>query len=269
MRLNLYFLVGMSFLFWTTTSFGQQLGCSKEKITRGLWLTTCQSKELFNSHQSFQILKLKQSRRLDLAFKSKELIPTSDFGASNNSLAAINAGFFDMKNGGSVTFLKANDEVVDTQRTKSNLLSNSLIAIDKNNRLHIISDSNWVNYSTTKQFEDVLFTGPLLLKDGRPTSLADVPFNQKRHPRTCICITKQHQTLLFTIDGRNDHAAGMSLPELTQLLKRFKCIQGINLDGGGSTTMWVRSKGVVNHPSDNKQFDHFGERKVANALLIY
>jgi hypothetical protein len=26
--------------------------------------------------------------------------------------------------------------------------------------------------------------------------------------------------------------------------------------------------GVVNFPSDNKKYDHFGEREVANALLL-
>ena len=35
--------------------------------------------------------------------------------------------------------------------------------------------------------------------------------------------------------------------------------------------MWIKNKaenGIVNFPSDNLQFDHEGERVVANALLI-
>jgi hypothetical protein len=35
--------------------------------------------------------------------------------------------------------------------------------------------------------------------------------------------------------------------------------------------MWIKGQpdnGIVNHPTDNKKFDHYGERKVANALII-
>jgi exopolysaccharide biosynthesis protein len=45
----------------------------------------------------------------------------------------------------------------------------------------------------------------------------------------------------------------------------------MNLDGGGSATMWIKGKpdkGVVSHPSDNKLFDHKGERAVANAIVV-
>ncbi|MGJ7033410.1 phosphodiester glycosidase family protein [Niabella hirudinis] len=44
------------------------------------------------------------------------------------------------------------------------------------------------------------------------------------------------------------------------------CISIINFDGGGSSTLWTRKRGVINHPSDNKKWDHAGERSVANVL---
>ena len=55
----------------------------------------------------------------------------------------------------------------------------------------------------------------------------------------------------------------MSLIEAQKFLLTIGCIDAINLDGGGSTTMWVQDKGVVNSPSDIS-----GERRVSNALLI-
>jgi len=55
----------------------------------------------------------------------------------------------------------------------------------------------------------------------------------------------------------------MNLLELQTFLSTKQCINAINLDGGGSTTMWLKGRGVVNTPSDI-----FGERKVANALLV-
>jgi exopolysaccharide biosynthesis protein len=46
------------------------------------------------------------------------------------------------------------------------------------------------------------------------------------------------------------------------------CSSAINLDGGGSSTMYIKDSGVVNYPSDNNQHDHEGERPVSNAILI-
>ncbi len=102
--------------------------------------------------------------------------------------------------------------------------------------------------------------------------MANRPFNDNRHPRTCACVTGDKKVLLLTADGRSNQAFGLSLPELTALLQKLGCKEAVNLDGGGSTTMWIKGmpdNGVVNMPSDNKKFDHFGERKVANAVLVY
>ena len=63
----------------------------------------------------------------------------------------------------------------------------------------------------------------------------------------------------------------MNIPELTTLMKNLKCTDALNLDGGGSTTMYIKGKnanGVVNYPTDNKKFDHEGQRSVSNAILL-
>jgi exopolysaccharide biosynthesis protein len=73
------------------------------------------------------------------------------------------------------------------------------------------------------------------------------------------------------VDGRNEQSAGMTLPELANIIKWLKAQDGINLDGGGSTTLWISNQpdnGVVNYPTDNKKWDHAGERKVANVVIV-
>ncbi len=63
----------------------------------------------------------------------------------------------------------------------------------------------------------------------------------------------------------------MTLYELAEMMRLLKCRDAVNLDGGGSTTMWIDGKpfnGVVNMPSDNKKWDHEGERAVANILIV-
>src|SRR5699024_10256747 len=63
-------------------------------------------------------------------------------------------------------------------------------------------------------------------------------------------------------------AQGMSLPELTKILKWSEAVDAMNFDGGGSTTLFTEKEGVVNYPSDNANFDHKGERKVANIIYV-
>jgi exopolysaccharide biosynthesis protein len=69
--------------------------------------------------------------------------------------------------------------------------------------------------------------------------------------------------LFITIDGRAEKAEGMSFVEMQDFLLDLGCMDAINLDGGGSTTMWTKNKGIVNNPSDKN-----GEREVANAILL-
>ena len=44
--------------------------------------------------------------------------------------------------------------------------------------------------------------------------------------------------------------------------------QALNLDGGGSSTLWTAQEGVLNHPYDNRRFDHEGERGVPNCIVV-
>ena len=53
----------------------------------------------------------------------------------------------------------------------------------------------------------------------------------------------------------------MSFPELVNYLIKLGCTEAINLDGGGSATMWVYGN-VMNSPSEGR------ERPAANALIV-
>ncbi len=88
--------------------------------------------------------------------------------------------------------------------------------------------------------------------------------NGDRHPRTSAGISKDSTFLyLFTVDGRQTgYSVGMSYKELADYMVEWGVYQGINLDGGGSTTMFADGS-VVNSPSDPG-----GERSVANSLLV-
>lgn len=88
--------------------------------------------------------------------------------------------------------------------------------------------------------------------------------DQVRAPRTFIGIDEA-SVYLTLVDGRSDteHSIGMTLSEEAAFLKLLDCHSGLNLDGGGSSVMWLSephgsdfkiyeqaSDGVVNRPSD-------------------
>jgi len=64
------------------------------------------------------------------------------------------------------------------------------------------------------------------------------------HPRTGIGIAQDKRYVYFlTIDGRQPASIGATTQEVGQWLKYYGAYTGINMDGGGSTTMaWWNSK---------------------------
>lgn len=95
-----------------------------------------------------------------------------------------------------------------------------------------------------------------------------------RHPRTAVALTDDNDLLLIVADGRASKAAGMSAKELTLFLeKHFAPRWALNIDGGGSSTMYIKGYGdpvndVVNYPTDNDRYDHYGQRSVTSHILV-
>ncbi len=89
-------------------------------------------------------------------------------------------------------------------------------------------------------------------------------FGATRHPRTAVGYDPRTDRLwIFVVDGRQaPYSVGMTLPELTRVVRSFGALEALNLDGGSSSAMVVRGR-VLSHPSDPN-----GERPVANALAV-
>jgi hypothetical protein len=93
--------------------------------------------------------------------------------------------------------------------------------------------------------------GPMLIKDGaRWFADAANDFTRGRQPRTLVGWNAAGDRWLVTVDGRQpDASVGMTLAEAANFLLALGATDGINLDGGGSTT-FVAGGAVVNTPSD-------------------
>ncbi len=116
--------------------------------------------------------------------------------------------------------------------------------------------------------EDIVSGVPQLLRDGKiditwEQEKSSKAFVETRHPRTAVAKMKDGKFLMITVDGRQPGVSvGMNLNELAEYLLSLGAVDAMNLDGGGSTTMFLDGK-VVNTPSDKE-----GERKVSDAILV-
>ena len=231
---------------------------------------------LFESSQNINILEIKLNRknRIDVAAEPAVLKPTSVFGATAGALAALNGTFFDMAGGGSVDYIRVDGQAVNESRISAQhgrlLHQKAAIVIDGRKVGMAVWDGS-SDWEQRLKGEDVMVSGPLLVSDGQRTGFDNG--DRMRHPRTAVAI-RAGKLLLITVDGRSEQAAGMNFIELASFLKWIGAEEGINLDGGGSTTLWIdgfSESGIVNHPSDRTkegQKESFKERPVANVLLV-
>jgi hypothetical protein len=111
-----------------------------------------------------------------------------------------------------------------------------------------------VRYRLNRATTRVAVSGNVvLLRDGKVLA----PGDAEMHPRTAIGIDRDtNQIIVVAVDGRASHSRGLTMKETAVLLKRMGAEDGLNLDGGGSSTMMARESGepvgVVNTPSDGR-----------------
>lgn len=277
-------LLSFALILWALTAVGANKRDSlliikaDWKVTttpEGLTHKQAQIKGLFNSVQSINLIEIPRSAKMKVGIAGDEgMKRTSQQATEKGALAAINGTYYNMVTGNSVCFYKINDQVLDTTTNgefKSRV--NGAIREVKGN-IEIIGWNKEIEANYKKNKGTVLASGPIMVDNGRISdwSKCDKKFIETRHPRSAI-FTKKNGTIVFlTVDGRSEgNAAGMSIPELAYLAKILGAEDAINLDGGGSTTLWLKGapeNGVLNYPSDNKLFDHKGERSVSNIFYV-
>ena len=127
--------------------------------------------------------------------------------------------------------------------------------------------TNFVASSLTNR--NIMCCGPLLISDNEQRTMVEHSHNTTTHPRTGVAITEHGCVLLVTVDGRfTGKAEGMPTPLFARLLDVFGAEYALNLDGGGSTTMWIEGYGIVNHPCDERQWDDPVERTIGSIIYL-
>ena len=232
---------------------------------------------LYQGAQSINILEInpRTGKKIGIAFyrtigENKPELP-GNIRPSEPSTAPI----FDMTKGNSVCFLKVGSQVVDTTSLDELKLRVTGAVYEKKGKVKLIPWDRQIEKNYKKNKGSVLASGPLMLKDGEyyDWSQCNANFIETKHPRSAICLTEEGKILFVTVDGRSpENAVGINIPELAHLLHVLGGKDALNLDGGGSTALWLSGapeEGIVNFPCDNRNYDHQGERKVANFLYVH
>lgn len=118
-----------------------------------------------------------------------------------------------------------------------------------------VQSASWMPYNA-------LSTGPMLLYDGKccinheKNAAGNYMTNYEcwaldiyegRPDRTAVGVTADGKIVLFICDGRIEASQGATHEEVAMIMKAIGCVHAMNLDGGGSTGMWVKDAGMINH----------------------
>lgn len=212
--------------------------------------------QISNGKTSLKIDNINQPRMLS----TYALIYTRDWGLNappppqyGANIAINNEGKIVSVNYGS-TAIPKDGYVVSAPKAKLEPFFNT-----KKITLDIKTNPNWEN------IDHIISGGPYLIKNG--TIYIDVN-EQKltsitgRNPRTAIGYTADNELIMLTIDGREQSSVGVTLSQLANIMKEFGCINAMNLDGGGSSVMYVNGQ-IVNSPAQK------GGIAISNALTIF
>ncbi len=122
-----------------------------------------------------------------------------------------------------------------------------------------INDPNWTGV------KEAIGGSNILISKGQINSTLS---STNLNPTTAIGVKANGEVVLLEVDGRNDAlSVGMSSMDAAKFLQEQGCVDAIQLDGGGSSTIAARMPGsispsVLNKPSDGS------ERANSNAIIL-
>jgi exopolysaccharide biosynthesis protein len=198
--------------------------------------------------------------------------PTSAIAADKHAGAATNGGYFNLKDGAQSTSYVVVDGVTVADPTKNGALMNNpklkpfmerilnrsevRFMINASGKKEIQITRHTVKVSKGWKLVDSLQAGPQLLPTVTAIDEAFIRSNangtetdsisaRKPAARTAFGITADGYAMMLCVAGKGQdpESCGITLEELSNLMRRLGCVQAINLDGGASTTMCVRLTG--------------------------
>ena len=149
----------------------------------------------------------------------------------------------------------SNNKIIEISKNRLNIPKDGFVVVGPEKQLNRfkINEEVKLNLLTMPGWENVnhiISGGPYLVKRGEVyIDMTDQKLMSigGRNPRTAIGYTAENNFIIVTVDGREESSIGMTLMELAKYMKSIGCHNAMNLDGGGSTVLYVKGE-VVNHP---------------------
>jgi exopolysaccharide biosynthesis protein len=190
---------------------------------------------------------------------SEKGIKVSEFAKKNKAIVAINGDYFDDKFqpiGLVVGPCGQWEGTKDTSREAVLAFGDDRAEIQRQSEVMDPPD-DWVDTAVSGWPALVVGCDPI---EKLPGSDA---FTRSPHPRTAVGLSRDRKTMYFVVaEGRHTGVVGLTLPQLADFMaNRLHACTAINLDGGGSSAMWVSTR-IVNRPSDGV------ERPVGDHLAV-
>lgn len=210
--------------------------------------------DLYGNPQAVSIAKYAQGvASTELYIKEGSKQGTNGLAAEAGATAAINGSYFNMSNNTSTTALWVGGKEIAKTSAEEFARCNGIVGF-KNGTFTLEP----YNSSTTaaqlaawgRKYDSFIATGPILRRAGQSMdpNVGGEGFYGP-HPRTMLGKCADGTVYMVVAEGRLDGAAGFSLANLLSLAEDLDMTDAINLDGGGSSTLWVTGAGVVNRLS--------------------
>lgn len=243
-------------------------GAKVEVVRKGIeWkqlLTTWK-----NAPRSINVVSITPSatNKLGIALPTK-LATTSTTSESVGAIVGINASYFGDISRGFVR-IDGVDKCKGDNYDAANYYKNNGVFVINDNVPGIKAVANNAEAATLPD-QNIQCCGPLLTIDGVDLPQENVSHCTTDHPRTIVGVTEDGRALFVIVDGRFDgKAVGMSTTMLQELMYLLGAKHALNLDGGGSSTMYIKGKGVVNRVCNSgSTWDKVVERKVSSILYV-
>lgn len=185
---------------------------------------------------------------------------TGEFLEQYQLLVAVNANFFSLPKGESFDEPGSSDlhgiaVSAGTVVSKPKAGYKAFFALKKDGTPIIGDDLK--SDAELDEFEIAVAGNVVLLDQGNIVQRSD----QAVHPRSAVGISQDRRFVyLLVVDGRRkEHSIGANYAETAAWLRFYGAWDGLNLDGGGSTTMAVRDEQgrpkIVNRPSGRLRYN--------------
>lgn len=201
---------------------------------------------------------------------SESTAPTTELAKPGPTYAAVNGGYFNLSDGKSASYVVINSDTVADPTTNPALVNNPklkphLEKIFNRSEFRVLRDNNFEpKYTICPHNEPIpegfgidssLQAGPQLLptvtdeeeafvrKDADGNTVDSIGA-RRNAARTAVGIRPDGTVVFVAVAGKpqDSSSPGMTLRDLSALMKQLGCVQALNLDGGNSTTMFVYPK---------------------------